>query len=178
MEGSQTANLCIAHGLTTGEASQTASTSNGQISNLKVAITNLTFWLPIALRSDREVHKIFQWLVFEVWAINTHPSRARYLSWSCELHTWLLGALSFLIQAFLDPLWMCEILLIDLSVLDLCGTSDSLSKHHRLISIGGYRLLDGLEEWKPWALQEDCECGLVFLWEVLCSPRRSGEEQL
>jgi hypothetical protein len=52
---------------------------------------------------------------------------------------------------------------IDSSVLDLCGTSDSLSKHHRLVSLGGYRLLDGLEEWKPRALQEDYEGGLVFL---------------
>jgi hypothetical protein len=63
----------------------------------------------------------------------------------------------------LDPLWVCEILVLDLSVLELCGTSDSTSKHHRLVTLGGCRLLDDLEEWKPRALQDDCEGGLVFL---------------
>jgi hypothetical protein len=52
---------------------------------------------------------------------------------------------------------------LDLSVLELCGTSDSLGKCHRLVSLGGCRLLDGLEEWKPQAIQEDCEGGLMFL---------------
>jgi hypothetical protein len=52
---------------------------------------------------------------------------------------------------------------LDSSVLKLCDTSDSSSKHHRLVTLGGYRLLDGLEEWKPRALQEDCEGGPVFL---------------
>jgi hypothetical protein len=113
-----------------------------------------------------------------VWAINTHPSHARYLSWSIELHTWLLRAISFLTQAFLNPLWVCEILVLDSSVLELCGTTDSLSKRHWLVTHGGCHLLDGLEEWKQWALQEDCEGGLVFLWVVLCLPRQSGEEQL
>jgi hypothetical protein len=74
-----------------------------------------------------------------------------------------MRALSFLTQAFLDPLWVCEILMLDLSVLELCGTSDSSSKHHRLVTLGGSCLLDGLEEWKPQALQEDCEGGPVFL---------------
>jgi hypothetical protein len=67
---------------------------------------------------------------------------------------------------------------IDLSVLELCGTSDSSSKHHQLVTLGGCRLLDDLEEWKLRALQEDCEGGLMFLREVLCSPRRSDKEQL
>jgi hypothetical protein len=35
---------------------------------------------------------------------------------------------------------------LDLSVLELCGTSDSSSKRHSLVTIGGCRLLDGLEE--------------------------------
>jgi len=52
---------------------------------------------------------------------------------------------------------------LDLSVLELCGTSDSSSKRHRLVTLGGCRLLDGLEEWKPRALQEDCEGGPVFV---------------
>jgi hypothetical protein len=52
---------------------------------------------------------------------------------------------------------------LDLSVLELCGTRDSSSKHHRLVTLGGCCLLDGMEEWKPRALQEDCEGGLVFL---------------
>jgi hypothetical protein len=30
-----------------------------------------------------------------------------------------LRAISFLTQAFLDPLWVCEILVLDLSVLEL-----------------------------------------------------------
>jgi hypothetical protein len=47
------------------------------------------------------------------------------------------------------------ILVLDLSVLELCGTSDSSSKHHRLVTLEGCRLLDGLEEWKLRFLQED-----------------------
>jgi hypothetical protein len=84
-----------------------------------------------------------------VWAINTHPSSARYLSWPFEQHTCLLRALSLHTQALLDPLWVCEILVLDSSVLELCGTSDSSSKRHRLVTLGGCRLLDGLEDWKP-----------------------------
>jgi hypothetical protein len=60
-----------------------------------------------------------------------------------------LRALSLLTQAFLDPLWVCEILVLDLIILELCGTSDSSRKRHQLVSLGGCRLLDGLEEWKP-----------------------------
>jgi hypothetical protein len=52
---------------------------------------------------------------------------------------------------------------LNLSVLELCGTSDSSRKRHRLVTLGGCRLLDGLEEGKPRALQEDCEGGPVFL---------------
>jgi hypothetical protein len=74
-----------------------------------------------------------------------------------------LRALSLLTQVFLNPLWVCDILVLDSSVLELCGTSDSLSKRHRLVTLGGCHLLDGLEEWKPRALQEDCEGGPVFL---------------
>jgi hypothetical protein len=43
-------------------------------------------------------------------------------------------------------LWVCEILVLDSSVLELCGTSDHSSKRHRLVTLGGFRLLDGLEE--------------------------------
>jgi hypothetical protein len=74
-----------------------------------------------------------------------------------------LRALSLLTEAFLDPLWVGEILVLDLSVLELCGTSDCSSKHHQLVTLGDCHLLDGLEEWKLRALQEDCEGGLVFL---------------
>jgi hypothetical protein len=52
---------------------------------------------------------------------------------------------------------------LDMSVLELCGTSDSSSKRHRLITLGVCHLLDDLEEWKPRALQENCEGGPVFL---------------
>jgi hypothetical protein len=52
---------------------------------------------------------------------------------------------------------------LDLSVLKLYGTSDSSRKRHRLIPLGGCHLIDGLVEWKPRALQEDCERGPVFL---------------
>jgi hypothetical protein len=68
-----------------------------------------------------------------------------------------------LTQAYLDPLWVCEILVLHLSVLELCGTSDSSSKRHQLVTLGGCCLLDNLEEWKLRVLQEDCEGGLVFL---------------
>jgi hypothetical protein len=74
-----------------------------------------------------------------------------------------LRALSLLTQALFDSMWWCEILVLDSSVLELCGTSDSSSKHHRIVTLGGCRLLDGLEEWKPRALQEDHEDGPVFL---------------
>jgi hypothetical protein len=60
-----------------------------------------------------------------------------------------LRALSLLTQAFHDPLWVCEILVLDSSVLELCDTSDSSSNHHRLVTLRGCRLLDGSEEWKP-----------------------------
>jgi hypothetical protein len=59
-----------------------------------------------------------------------------------------LRALSLLTQAFIDPLWVCEILVLDSSILALCGTSDSSRKRHGLVTLGGCRLLDGLEEWK------------------------------
>jgi hypothetical protein len=36
---------------------------------------------------------------------------------------------------------------LDSSVHELCGTSDPSSKCHRLVTLGGCRLLDGLEEW-------------------------------
>jgi hypothetical protein len=42
-------------------------------------------------------------------------------------------------------LWVCEILVLDLSVLELCGTSDSSSKCHRLVTLGDCHLLDSLE---------------------------------
>jgi hypothetical protein len=38
---------------------------------------------------------------------------------------------------------------LDSSVLELCDTSDSSSRNHRLVTLRGCRLLDGLEEWKP-----------------------------
>jgi hypothetical protein len=34
----------------------------------------------------------------------------------------------------------------DLSVLELCSTSDSSSKRHRLVTLRGCRLLDGMME--------------------------------
>jgi hypothetical protein len=143
-----------------------------------IVVIVVAVWPQVILRPDREMRKIFPTTSFWSVAIYTHPSHARWVSWPFQQHTWPLRALSFLTQAFLDPLWVFEILVLDLSVLELCGTSDSSSKHHRLVTLGGCRLLDGLEEWKPRALQEDCEGGLVFLWEVLCSPCRSSEEQL
>jgi hypothetical protein len=38
---------------------------------------------------------------------------------------------------------------LESSILELCGTSDSSTKRHRLVTLGGCRLLDGLEESKP-----------------------------
>jgi hypothetical protein len=46
---------------------------------------------------------------------------------------------------------------LDLSVLELCDTSDSSSKRHRLVTLGGYHLK------KIGEVQGDCEGGLVFL---------------
>jgi hypothetical protein len=180
-----TTSLCIAHGLIATEVGQTANSSNDRKFDLKVVIITIMVKPWVVLWSDCELYcgltmkciESSEQLVFRVWVINTHPAHARYLSWSFELHTLLLRVLFFLTQALLDPLWVCEILVLDLSVLELCGTSDSSSKHHWLVTLGGCRLLDGLE-WKPWDHREDCEGGPVFLWEVLYSPRRSDEEQL
>jgi hypothetical protein len=36
----------------------------------------------------------------------------------------------------------CEYLVLDLELFELCGISDSLSKHHQLVTLGGCRLLD------------------------------------
>jgi hypothetical protein len=41
-----------------------------------------------------------------------------------------VGCHPFLTQAFLGLLWVCEILVLDSSVLELCDTSDFSSKHH------------------------------------------------
>jgi hypothetical protein len=64
----QTASLCIVCGLTATEAGQTARSSNGWSFELKVVVTTLTVWSPIALRSDREVRKIFPAASF--WSVD------------------------------------------------------------------------------------------------------------
>jgi hypothetical protein len=38
---------------------------------------------------------------------------------------------------------------LDLIVLELCGTNDSSSKRNRLVTLGGCRFLYGLEESEP-----------------------------
>jgi hypothetical protein len=111
----QIASLCIAYGLITTRAGQTASTSNGQISNLKVAIAIVMVWLQIGLRSDHQMCRNVPTASFWSVGYNTHPSRASYLSWPFEQHTWLLRALSLHTQVFLDPLWVCQILVLDSS---------------------------------------------------------------
>jgi hypothetical protein len=148
----QTASLCIMHSLTATEADQTTNSSNGQKFDLKVAITSLTVQPWVVLRPDREVHRIFPMASFCSMGY-------KYSSILCKialLAIWtayiLLRALSLHTQAFLDLLWLCEIIVLDSSVLELCGTSDSSRKRHQLVTLGGCHLLYGLEEWKPRAL--------------------------
>jgi hypothetical protein len=104
--------------------------------------------------------KTLQWLVFCVWPINTHPSHARYLSWPFKYHTWHSWVL-FLTQVLFDPLWVCEDLVFDLSDLSIVVLV-ILQASIIYFILGGCRLLDGSEEWKLWALQEDCEGGPMF----------------
>jgi hypothetical protein len=172
------ANLYIVYGMTTTEACQTANSSNGQNLKLKVVVAIVTIWLRIELRYDRQVHRIFSTTSF--WSVCY-----TYSSISCKM-TLLAIWIAYLILESTLPLhtsipWSI-VGVWDSSAwfewVELCGTRDSSSKRHRLVTLRGCRLLDGLEEWKPWALEEDCECGPVFLWEVLCSPRQSSEEQL
>jgi hypothetical protein len=177
-EGSQTANLCIAHGLTATEADETASTSNGQILNLKIVIATVTVWPWIELRVDHQVCRLFA--MTSVWSVGY-----KYPSISCKIALLAIWTAYLTLESPLpshtsfpwsivgvwDPSAWFE-------WFELCGTRDSSNKHHPLVTLGGCHLLEGLEEWKLWALQEDCEGDPVFLWEVLSSPRGSGVEQL
>jgi hypothetical protein len=62
---------------------------------------------------------------------------------------------------------------------ELCGTRESSSKGYWLVTLGSCRSLDGLEKVISWSfLKEIVEKPRFWLCEVLCSPYRSGEEQL
>jgi hypothetical protein len=167
--------LCIAHSLITTRASQTASTSNGRISNLKVVIATVMVWPWLEMRFDCQVRRNFPASSF--WVMGY-----KYPSISCKISLLTIWTTYLTLESPL-PLdtslsWSIVGVLHSSAWFELCDTSDSLSKHHRLVTLGGCRLLDGLKELKLWALQEDCEGGPVFLWEVLCLSHRSGEEQL
>jgi hypothetical protein len=173
-----TASLCIVHSLITIKADQTAGSSNGQNVNLKVVVASVRVWLWIELLSDHQARRILPTASFLSVGY-------KYFSISCKI------ALLVIWNAYLTPeshlpshtsfLWSI-VGVWDSSTwfewFELYGTKDSSSKHHQLITLRGCRLLDGFEEWKSWALQEDCEGGLMFLWEVLYSPHRSNVEQL
>jgi hypothetical protein len=49
------------------------------------------------------------------------------------------------------------------------------SKHHRLVTLGGCRLLDGSGDRLRRALQEDCGEVAVLIVRGSCLPRRSGK---
>ena len=62
---------------------------------------------------------------------------------------------------------------------ELCGIRETSSKRHRLVTVGSCHSLDGLEEWISWSTSKEIvEEPRNWLWEVLCSPHRCGEEQL
>jgi hypothetical protein len=52
---------------------------------------------------------------------------------------------------------------LDLGILELCATSDSSSKHHRLVNLGGCRLLDGLRSGNHEAFKKIKKGGPMFL---------------
>jgi hypothetical protein len=129
-------------GLTATKGDQTASSSNGRRYELKVVVTLLAVWPWVALWSDREIRSIFPMARF--WSVGY-----KYSSILCK--RWLLSiSIAYLtLESPLPshtsipcPLWVCEILVLDLSVLELCGTSDSSSKRHSLVTLGGCRILD------------------------------------
>jgi hypothetical protein len=178
IEGNQAASLYIAHGTTTTEAGQTASTSNGWNLKLKVVISSMAVYPWIELRSDHQVRINFPTASFLSVGYK-YPSISCKISLSDIWTTYL--TLESPLPSHISLSWS----IVDLwdfsdwfEWFELCGTSDSSSQCHWLVTLGGCHLLDGLEEWKQWVIQEDCEGGLVFLWKVLCSPRRSGEEKL
>jgi hypothetical protein len=163
--------LYIAHGLTATEVGLTASTSNCQISNLKVAVAIVMVWPPIELWSIRQVHRIFS--VTSFWSVDY-----KYPFISCKISLLSIRTthLTFLSPSLphRSPYWSI------VSVwgssfwfewFELCGTSDPSSKHHRPVTLGGCCLLDDLEEWKLWAPQEDCE------WRSTLVESRFGEVQ-
>src|SRR6185436_5332579 len=62
---------------------------------------------------------------------------------------------------------------------ELCGTRETSSKRHQLVTLGSCRSLDGLEKRISWSTSKEIvEEPRFRLLEVLCSPHRSGEEQL
>jgi hypothetical protein len=104
-------------------------------------------------QSDYELHcsltelcRIFPMASF--WSVGY-----KYSSNSCKTSLLVISIAYLTLERPLLPHtsipWVCEILMHDLSVLELCGTSDSSSKHHLIVTLGGCHLLDSLEEWKP-----------------------------
>src|SRR6185312_4121341 len=62
---------------------------------------------------------------------------------------------------------------------ELCGIKETSSKRHQLVTLGSCRSLYGLEKRFSWSTSKEIvEEPRIRLLEVLCSPHRSGEEQL
>jgi hypothetical protein len=168
-----TDSFCIVLDLTVIGLGQTASTSNGRISILKVIIAIMMVWPQIELRSVHQMRINFPTTSFLSMGY-------KYPSISCKINLLVIW-ISYLTFESPPPshtsLSWSIIGVWDSSTwfewFKLYDTNDSSSKHHRLVTLGGFHLLDGLEEWKSWVLQKDYECGPMFLWEVLCSPRLS-----
>jgi hypothetical protein len=60
-----------------------------------------------------------------------------------------------------------------LKILEALGGTPS--KCHRLVTLGGFRLLDGSGDCLRRALQEDCGEAAVLFVRGSCLPRRSGK---
>jgi hypothetical protein len=73
-----TASLCIVYGQIATRAGQTASTFNGRILNLKVAVAIVMIWSQIELRFDHQMRKNFPTTSF--WSVGY-----KYPSISCKI---------------------------------------------------------------------------------------------
>jgi hypothetical protein len=138
----QIASLCIAYGLITTRAGQTASTSNGQILNLKVAIAIVMVWLQIGLRSDHQMCRNVPMASF--WSVGY-----KYPSISCKLSLLAIWTTYLTLESSLPSHTSLSWSIVGVSDssawfewFEFYGTSDSLSKRHRLVTLRGCCLLD------------------------------------
>jgi hypothetical protein len=128
-----TTSLCIAHGLAATRVGQTASTSNSQIWNLKVVVAIVTVWPQIELRSDRQVRKNYP--PASLWSVGY-----KYPSISCKISLLVIWIAYLTLESPLSlshtsPYRSIVSVWGSSAWFELCGTSDSSSKRHRLVTL-------------------------------------------